>query len=113
MGTVYKETYTKPIPEDAELITRKGERFVRWTDKRGRKRTARVTTTKAGVQRLVIEASTYTARYRDGLGCTLAIGDDGALDGLRPPTMNRSTAPWPAGSGGEPEEGKIHQAAWP
>ena len=43
MGTVYRETYTKPLPDDAERFTRKGERFARWTDKGGRKRTERVT----------------------------------------------------------------------
>jgi len=72
MGTVYKETYTKPLPADAELFTRKGQRFARWKDAKGKTRTARVTTpTKgknAGVDRLIIESSTYTARYRDGSG---------------------------------------------
>ena len=68
MGTVYKETYTKPLPEDAELSDRKRERFARWTDRRGRKRVAKVTTTNAGEDRLLLEAGTYTARYRDGSG---------------------------------------------
>ena len=67
MGTVYKETYTKPLPIDAEVFTRKGERLARWHDKRDRKRTAKVTTTSAG-ERLLIEAGTYTAKYRDGSG---------------------------------------------
>ncbi|MBU0716657.1 MAG: hypothetical protein KJ749_00275 [Planctomycetes bacterium] len=43
MGTVYRETYTKPLPSGAEVFTRKGERFARWTDRRGRKRAAKVT----------------------------------------------------------------------
>ena len=30
MGTVYHETYTKPLPDDAELFTRKDDRFARW-----------------------------------------------------------------------------------
>lgn len=37
MGTVYRETHTKPLPDGAELFTRKGEQFARWTDGRGRK----------------------------------------------------------------------------
>ena len=29
MGTVYRETYTKPIPTDAEVFTRNNQRFAR------------------------------------------------------------------------------------
>ena len=72
MGTVYRETFTKPLPIGAELFARKGERFARWTDGKGRKRTARVTTpvdgTNAGADRLLIEAVTYTAKFRNGAG---------------------------------------------
>ncbi len=68
MGTVYKETYTKPLPDEFEIFTRKGERFAKWLDRRGRKRTAKMTTTTAGVDRLLLEAQTYTAKYRDGSG---------------------------------------------
>ena len=37
MGTVYRETYTKPLPADAVVITRKDERFAKWIDSKGRK----------------------------------------------------------------------------
>ncbi len=75
MGTVYRETYTKPLPPDAELYTRKGERFARWRDRQGRKRTAKVTATTTG-DRLLIEAGTYIAKYRDGSGrlCKVSTG---------------------------------------
>ena len=70
MGAVYKPTYTKPLPDGAELFTRNGERFARWTDGRGRKRTAKVTVPKrgkhAGKMRVVRECGTYTAKYRNG-----------------------------------------------
>ncbi len=69
---VYRETYTKPLPDGAELFTRKGERFASWVDGKGRKRTAKVTTpdtgNHAGTDRLLIEARTYTAKYRNGAG---------------------------------------------
>jgi integrase len=72
MGTVYRETYTKPMPPGAELFIRKGERFARWTDGRGRKRTAKVTTPAkgkhAGTDRLLFEAGTHTAKYRNWAG---------------------------------------------
>jgi len=35
---VYRETYTKPMPNGPEVFTREGQRFARWTDRRGRKR---------------------------------------------------------------------------
>ena len=72
MGTVYKETYTKSLPDEAEIFTRKGQRFARWKDVKGKTRTARVTTPTsgkyAGVDRVIVEASTYTAKYRNGSG---------------------------------------------
>ncbi|MGD8452204.1 MAG: tyrosine-type recombinase/integrase [Phycisphaerae bacterium] len=72
MGTVYRETYTKPLPSGAEVFTRKGERFARWTDRRGRKHTAKVTTPTDGehadIDRVLVEARTFTAKYRDGAG---------------------------------------------
>ncbi len=67
MATVYRSTFTKPLPPDAEVFTRKGERLARWTDRKGRKQTAKVTTTAAG-ERLLIVAGTFTAKYRTGSG---------------------------------------------
>ncbi len=80
MGTVYRETFTKPLPSGAELFTRKGERFARWPDRRGRKRTAKVTTPTdgeyAGTDRVLVEARTFTAKYRNAAGqvCKAATG---------------------------------------
>jgi hypothetical protein len=44
MGTVYRKTATKPLPAGAKMITRKGERLGEWTDTKGKRRTAPVTT---------------------------------------------------------------------
>jgi len=68
MGTVYKKTYTKPVPLDAELFTRKGDRHARWRTASGKRRTAEVTRGEDGSQRVILEAGTYTAKYRDGSG---------------------------------------------
>ena len=40
MPTLYKKKDRKPLPEGAELVTRKGGRFARWVDRRGRPRVA-------------------------------------------------------------------------
>lgn len=44
MATVYRKTFTKPLPEGAEVYTRKCVQFARWKDANGRTRTERVTT---------------------------------------------------------------------
>ena len=66
MATVYRKTFTKPLPPWAETFIRKGERFARWKDARGRTRTATVTTGRDGSERIRVEAATFTAKYRDG-----------------------------------------------
>ncbi len=68
MGTVYRKTFTKPLPAGAELFVRKGEQFARFKDAKGRSRTEAITTGTDGANRLLIVAGTYTAKYRDGSG---------------------------------------------
>ena len=68
MGTVYKKTFTKPLPAGAEIFTRKSERLARWKPAKGRTRTAPLTVGKDGSDRIVVTVGTYTAKYRDGSG---------------------------------------------
>lgn len=68
MGTVYRKTATKPLPADAEIVTRKGNRVAKWRDRRGKTRSAPLTTGRDGLERVVIESGTYLAKYRDGQG---------------------------------------------
>jgi len=68
MGAVYKETFTKPLPAGAKIIIRKGRRLAQWQDAKGKTRTAPLTVGKDGTDRIVCEAGTYTAKYRDGSG---------------------------------------------
>src|SRR5208282_5503392 len=65
MGTVYKETFTKPLPAGAKIIVRKGQRLAQWQDAKGKTRTAPLT---AAGTRITVEAGTYTAKFRDGSG---------------------------------------------
>ncbi len=73
MGTVYKATFTKPLPAGAKIIVRKGQRFAEWKPAKGKTRTAPLT---AAGDRITVEAGTYTAKYRDGSGivCKVATG---------------------------------------
>ena len=68
MVTVYKKTFTKPLPANAEVFTRKGEKMARWKTARGKAKTASVTTTADGVLRIALKAAIFTAKYRDGQG---------------------------------------------
>jgi len=70
MGHVYKATFTKPLPPDAEVFTRKGRQFAKWVDAKRKTRTAPLTT--AG-DRIIVEARTYTAKYRNASGLVLKI----------------------------------------
>ncbi len=65
MGTVYKKTFTKPLPAGAKIIVRKGERFAEWKPAKGKTRTAPLS---AAGDRITVEVGTYTAKYRDGSG---------------------------------------------
>jgi len=71
---VYRETYTTPLPKGAELFTRAGGRFARWTDRYGRKRTAKITTGRDGSDRIILACNKHTARYRDGSGVVRKVG---------------------------------------
>src|SRR5215510_2571370 len=76
MGTVFKKQVTRPLPAGAELFTRKGERFARWKDRRGKTRTAPLTVGQDGTDRILTESPCYVAKYRDGAGVvqTVATG---------------------------------------
>src|SRR5262249_34892317 len=76
VGTVFRKTFTKPLPARAETFTRKGERLARWKDRKGKTRTAPLTVGKDGTERIMLESPFYVAKYRDGAGIvqTVATG---------------------------------------
>ncbi len=73
---VFKKTYVRKIPDGAKIVTRKGKEVAQWVDRKGKKRSAEVTTGNDGNPRIKTEATTYTAKYRDGEGkvCEVATG---------------------------------------
>jgi integrase len=68
VGTVFKKTFTKPLPAGAETFVRKGERFARWKDRKGKTRTAPLTVGVDKSERVIIESPYYVAKWRDGAG---------------------------------------------
>ena len=68
MGTVFRQTRTRPLPAGAEVFTRAGQQFARWKPLKGKTRTAKVTTGEDGTLRIQSEAATFTAKFRNGQG---------------------------------------------
>ena len=82
MGSVFRKTATKTLPKGAEIVVRKKkrgkreggegkddmERFARWKDRHGKDRQAKITTGKNREDRIVVEAKTFTAKYRSASG---------------------------------------------
>jgi len=68
VGTVFKKQTTRPLPPGAENFVRKGKRWARWRDRKGKTRTAPLTTGKDGADRIVTESPYFVAKYRDGSG---------------------------------------------
>ena len=66
MGTVFKKTFTKPLPAGADLFTREGQQYAKWKDAKGKTRKAIVTASKQGEPRILVQSRTYFAKYRDG-----------------------------------------------
>jgi len=66
MATIYKRTRKRPIPEGAEIITRKGERFAVWTEGKAHRR-RRAPLTPDGMF-VVIESPGYEIQYFDHNG---------------------------------------------
>ena len=61
MATVYKKRYPIPMPEGAEVITRRGKKLARWTSGKGQVRTAEVLSD----GRVQFVSDCWYIRYRD------------------------------------------------
>ena len=57
MGCVHSKTVMKPLPSGADIFVRKGERFAYWRDAKRKIRTAELTKSKDGADRIVITAT--------------------------------------------------------
>jgi len=80
MATLFKKTYTAPIPEEAEIFTRKGIEFARYKGRDGKNRTERLT---SDGSRLLLETQTWYAYI------TLA---DGGYDKINTKCKDKATA---------------------
>ncbi|NLF31937.1 MAG: site-specific integrase [Planctomycetes bacterium] len=68
MATVFRKTYTQPLPREAEIVRRGGKDMACWRDRRGRKQYAEVTIGRNGRRKLLRRSPTFTAKYRNANG---------------------------------------------
>ncbi len=65
MARIFKQTYTKSLPDDAEIVTRKGRRHARFKDGKGK--TVTVPLSKDGAK-IILETVKWYIDYKDDSG---------------------------------------------
>ncbi|MBP3955021.1 hypothetical protein J8F10_06965 [Gemmata sp. G18] len=70
MGTLFRRTLHRPVPQSATLTEKNGQLFARWKS-RGKSHTAPVTEAENGTRTVTVETGTYYARFRDHTGNTV------------------------------------------
>jgi integrase len=65
MATVYRRSYTMPMPAQAQLIEQYGQTLAKWTDSKGKKHLDQTTIGQRGQVKILRYAPTYWAQYRD------------------------------------------------
>lgn len=65
MGSIYKRTRKRPIPQNAEIVTKRGKTIAEWTGKDGRKHKAPLT---EDGSHILAESRTYHIQYFDEHG---------------------------------------------
>jgi integrase len=69
MGTLFRRTVRRPVPQSATIIEKNGQTLARWRS-RGKLHSAPVTEAD-GMRTVTVETGTYYARYRDHTGHTV------------------------------------------
>jgi len=65
MATIYRKTYRRALPDEAEVRQRRGKSVACWTDGNGRRRTAEIAD---DGESIIVESRVWYARYRDADG---------------------------------------------
>ena len=68
MGSVFRAKVTRPLPAGATIVTRGGQQWAEWRDAAGKLKRARTAGPKASRPGIIVEAATFTAKFRDGAG---------------------------------------------
>ena len=62
MARIFRHTYTKPLPENAEIFTRKGKKYARFKNAKNKTTTALLSQDN---KKIIIETSKWYIEYRD------------------------------------------------
>ena len=68
MGSVFRPKVTRPLPAGATIVIRGGQHWAEWRDASGKLKRARTAGPKASRPGIIVEAATFTAKFRDGAG---------------------------------------------
>lgn len=68
MATIYRKTYTQPLPKNTQIVERNGKKMALWVDGRGKKHLDHVTTGNRGQVKILRYSPVYVAQYRDANG---------------------------------------------
>ncbi|OQA03102.1 MAG: site-specific tyrosine recombinase XerC [Planctomycetes bacterium ADurb.Bin401] len=68
MSTVYRKTYTQPLPKNTQIVERNGQKMAMWVDGKGRKHFDQITTGNKGQTKIIRYSPTYLAQFRDSDG---------------------------------------------
>ena len=68
MATIFRKTYTQPLPKDCEIVERQGRPMALWRDRQGRKHYDEITTGQEGQTKIIRYSPTWLAKYRDAHG---------------------------------------------
>ena len=67
MGTIFRRTERRPVPQKATIVVKDGQRLARWRS-RGKAHSAVIELASDGSESVVVESGTYIAKYRDHTG---------------------------------------------
>lgn len=68
MATIYRKTYTQPLPKNTQIVERNGQKMALWVDNKGKKHFDQITTGNKGQTKIIRYSPTYLAQYRDADG---------------------------------------------
>jgi hypothetical protein len=68
MGTVFRKSWTAPLPPGAEIVEQRGKSIARYRIRSGKLRTAEVFTAADGRVRMRGTTKSYIAKFRDAAG---------------------------------------------
>jgi site-specific recombinase XerD len=68
MATIYRKTYTQPLPKNTQIVERNGQKIAMWVDGRGKKHFDQITTGQKGQIKIIRYSPVYLAQFRNAAG---------------------------------------------